>query len=102
MTTDLLGDITLDGIVVELDRGCKWCGSGTLVIAGPGAGPHAAALSCPHCHRNGGWLPKEAAAFVTATIKEFGRPTGPVIVRSPPVERNARNARRINSARNKE
>jgi hypothetical protein len=100
VTMDLLGDINLDGIVVELEhRGCAWCGSSTLVIVGPGAGPHAAALACPHCHRNGGWLPKEAASFVTAIVKEFGRPTEPVIVRSPPVERTARNARRISNAR---
>ena len=95
MSTDLFGDITLDGIVVELEhRGCKWCGSSTMRIAGPGVGPHAAALVCPHCHRNGGWLPKESAAFVTAIVTKFGRPTAPVIVRNPPVERTARNARR--------
>src|SRR5262245_50387059 len=37
VTTDLLGDISLEGIVVELDRGCAWCGSNALVIVGSGA-----------------------------------------------------------------
>jgi len=81
MTIDLFGEITLDGIVVELDRGCAWCGHAALVIVGPGSGPHAAALACPHCHRTGGWLPKEAAAFITEVIETFGRPVEPVIIR---------------------
>jgi len=78
--TNLFGEVTLEGIVVELDRGCAWCGSNALVIVGPGAGPHAAALACPHCHRNGGWLPKGAAGFIMECIKQFGPPAGPIIV----------------------
>jgi len=88
MTTDLLGDVDLTGIAV-VDRGCRWCGNTALVISGPGAGPHAAALACPRCHRNGGWLRKEAAAFVTEIIKKFGRPTSSIVVRNPPIERDA-------------
>ena len=84
MDADLLGDVNLVGLVVELDRGCAWCGSAALVIAGPGAGPHAAALACPHCHRNGGWLPREAADFVRAVVRKFGRPSEPVVVRHSP------------------
>jgi hypothetical protein len=79
---NLFGEPTLEGIVVELDRGCTWCGSAALVIVGPGAGPHAAALACPHCHRNGGWLPKGAAGFISECIKQFGQPQGPIIVRN--------------------
>jgi hypothetical protein len=84
---DLLGDVSLEGILVELERGCARCGSTTLVISGPGAGPHAAALTCPHCHRNGGWLQKDAAAFIADVVKAFGgRPTKPIVVRNPPIE----------------
>jgi hypothetical protein len=82
MTTGLFGEFTLEGVVVELDRGCLRCGGNALVIVGPGAGPHAAALACPHCHRNGGWLPKGAASFITECIKQFGPPAGPIIVRN--------------------
>ena len=94
--TDLLGDISFDGIVVELDRGCLWCGSNVLVIVGSGAGPHAAALACPHCHRNGGWLPKSAARFITECIKQFGPPAGPIIVRN---DATRATSQRITSAR---
>jgi hypothetical protein len=80
--TNLFGETTLEGIVVELDRGCAWCGSNALVIVGPGAGPHAAALACPHCNRNGGWLPQAAAGFITNVIKQFGPPNEPIIVRA--------------------
>jgi hypothetical protein len=88
MTTDLLGDLSLEGVIVELDRGCAHCGNETLVVTGPGRGPHAATLSCQRCHRNGGWLPKEAAAFIIEIVKAYGRPSGRVIVRNPPVERD--------------
>jgi hypothetical protein len=82
--TNLFGEITLEGVVIELDRGCAWCGSGSgaLVIVGPGAGPHAAALACPYCRRNGGWLPKGAAGFIGECIKQFGPPEGPIVVRN--------------------
>jgi hypothetical protein len=99
MTTDLFGEPTLEGVLVELDRGCAWCGNATLVISGPGAGPHAARLACPNCHRGGGWLRREAAAFLTEIVKAYGRPTQPVIVRNHPIERDSRSARRVSNAR---
>jgi hypothetical protein len=79
---DLLGGPSpLEGIEVETWRGCHWCGAKTLTICGPPSGPHAAMLVCPRCHHNGGWLPKEAARFLTELIKHFGCPTGPVNLR---------------------
>jgi hypothetical protein len=39
-------------------------------------------LACPHCHRNGGWLPKGAAGFISECIKHFGPLQGPIIARN--------------------
>jgi hypothetical protein len=41
-------------------------------------------LVCPKCHRNAGWISKEAATFVTEIVKRFGRPTKPVVIRNHP------------------
>ena len=84
MDTDLAGAPNLVGLVIQLDRGCARCGNSTLVIASPGAGPHAASLACTRCHRNGGWLQKEAAAFVAEVVKKFGRPDQPIVIRQSP------------------
>src|SRR5262245_10302790 len=83
MTTDLLGETTLEGLSVELERGCNWCGHLTLTIVGPGVAPHAAALACTRCGRTGGWLSKEQASFVRCVISKFGCPSGPIKVCHP-------------------
>ena len=80
----------LEGIVVDLDRGCNWCGNTGLIVTGPANGSHTAILFCQHCQRNGGWLEKEAVAFLTDFIKTWGKPNEPVIYRKPFVSSPAR------------
>jgi hypothetical protein len=73
------------GLQIKLERTikvpCAECGETVLVI-GPGAGPHIASLRCAVCDRHRGWLPKAAANFLEASVTLFGRPTEPITVRS--------------------
>jgi hypothetical protein len=70
----------LIGLQVQLDRSC--C-HGDIVEIGPGTGPHGHSLICPICHKHCGWLPKAAAAFIAETIRVFGVPREPLILREP-------------------
>jgi hypothetical protein len=81
VTTDLFGQVTFEGVVVELERGCNWCQSRTMTICGPGRGPHAASLTCSHCGRTGGWLSKEQMSAIRCIVGKFGLPPGPIKVR---------------------
>jgi hypothetical protein len=45
----------------ELGRLCQRCG-GESFLSGPGAGPHAARLTCIACGRFAGWLSKTKLA----------------------------------------
>ena len=74
----------LKGMVVSLerttDRPCRSCGA-TLVVVGEPKGPHLAALYCTGCDRHRGWLSKQVADFLIETVRLFGAPDVPLVVR---------------------
>jgi hypothetical protein len=76
---------SLIGLRIQLRRTidvpCRACGGGvTVVVIGPGAGPHVASLHCAACDRHRGWLPKTIAEFLLETISRFGRPREPITI----------------------
>ena len=103
-------DDPLVGLRIKLDRGVDQrqpCHDNIREIA-TARPPHGYALLCTTCGRFRGWLPKRAAVFVAATIREFGIPAAPLTWRdrtsgdghdagSPPArrtrERSLRDAR---------
>jgi hypothetical protein len=82
--TDLFGGATspTDSIVdlaATMPSPCGQCGSLSAVIESTGKGPHHGSLRCS-CGQFRGWVSKATYDFVTATIKQFGRPTEPIVI----------------------
>lgn len=69
----------LIGLNVTLPDLCK-CGAAEAVI-GAGSGPHLASLRCRACEAHRGWVGVQTYAFLTETVKQFGRPTAPFAIR---------------------
>jgi hypothetical protein len=85
MTTALVTTAPqLTGLRVRLDRTidvpCITCGE-TVVVIGEGTGPHAASLRCSNCDRHRGWLPRAIASFLSETVRSFGVPDEPPLIR---------------------
>ena len=68
------------------DRSCRACivmpapcprCNGTAATIGAGRGPHCASLMCV-CGRHLGWMSRQSHGFITATVRQFGRPTEPI------------------------
>jgi hypothetical protein len=55
----------------KLNVNCPHCASTTALI-GPGAGPHAARLTCSECDRFIRWVGKRELAAITALETVFG------------------------------
>jgi hypothetical protein len=71
------------GLAAKMPSPCGQCGSLSAVIESTGSGPHHGSLRCG-CGQFRGWVSKATYDFVTATIKQFGRPTEPIVIsRSP-------------------
>jgi hypothetical protein len=63
----------LQGLKLKLERAtdiAKPC-CNNFAIACAGKGPHAAELRCARCGSHRGWLPKEAANWLTAMLTQF-------------------------------
>jgi len=77
----------LAGLRVRLERTvdtpCVTCGE-TIVVIGEGAGPHAASLRCAGCDRHRGWLPGTIANFLSKSVRLFGVPDEPFLIRDAP------------------
>lgn len=69
----------LIGLIVTLPDRCK-CGTHEAIV-GPGAGPHLASLRCGACEAHRGWMSATSHAFLTETIKQFGRPEAPIVIK---------------------
>jgi hypothetical protein len=69
------------GMIVRLERThpCH-CGSGLAVI-GSSIGQHWNALRCPSCRLHRGYLPATVSAFLTETVRVFGAPAEPPIIK---------------------
>ena len=66
---DYQGDLFAVGkptAIVNVGRRCR-CG-GESFLPGPGAGPHAARLTCVTCGAFGGWLSKTSAAEIAREV----------------------------------
>ena len=71
----------LQGLLVQMPTACR-CRN-ELAVVGPGKAMHAAALLCCGCGKHRGWVSHETHRFLTETVNKFGRPTAPIILRSP-------------------
>jgi len=69
------------GLAAKMPSPCRQCGSINATIKSTGTGPHHGSLRC-QCGQFRGWLSKQTYGFVTAAIKEFGKPTGPILIRT--------------------
>ncbi len=71
------------GLAARMPLPCRQCGSISATIESTGTGPHHGSLRCG-CGQFRGWVSKATYDFVTATIKQFGKPTEPIVIsRSP-------------------
>ena len=61
----------LVGVKVRLSQQCR-CGE-TVLVVGPGKGPHIALLTCSSCSQFVGWLSKRDAAATCEAIEKHGR-----------------------------
>ena len=82
MTAAASGKIT--GLRLQLkrtvDNPCVTCGETTVVI-GDGVGSHVAGLWCAGCDRHRGWLPHTIANILSKTVRLFGVPDEPFLIR---------------------
>ena len=85
---DLVGEPTLVGLKVQLDRPvdrerpcCK-----NICTIGAARGPHAGELRCSGCGQHRGWLSKSTARWIEHVVTRFGAPTTPVVVRASTLE----------------
>jgi hypothetical protein len=69
------------GLLVSLSRECC-CGSAQASI-GSSPGFCGAVLICTNCNCHTGWLPGGSFAFIAGVIDPFGRPSEPIVIRSP-------------------
>ena len=78
---DMFGGNPKVGLPATMPCPCRQCGSISATIESTGAGPHHGSLRCG-CGQFRGWLSKQTYEFVTAAIKQFGKPTEPVVIRT--------------------
>ena len=72
-------DADVVGLPIVMPTLCPRCYGVTATI-GAGRGPHRASLMCGcGCHL--GWMSAETFSFITAIVRQFGRPTEPIKVR---------------------
>ena len=71
----------LIGVCVTAPVRCPRCHS-TAAVIGAGKGPHCAALMCV-CGRHCGWISTASLNFISETVRRFGRPTDPIVMRTP-------------------
>ena len=75
--------VNLIGLCVRLDRhvdrllGCH----DNIAVIGEGRGPHAAQLRCAECNRHRGWLSHATTNFLRETVRTFGVPDEPFVIR---------------------
>jgi hypothetical protein len=71
------------GIKVKLDRNCDrenpCCTN--VAIVGPGKAQHAGEFRCADCGAHRGWLAQATQDFICTTVRRFGAPSEPIVVR---------------------
>jgi len=83
MNVDLLGIPTAVGLKVKLDRDIdreKPCDDNTAIIYA-GKGQHAGEFRCAACGAHRGWLSHTMRDFILETVRRFGAPVEPIVVR---------------------
>jgi hypothetical protein len=68
------------GLAIVMPTPCPRC-RGVAATIGAGRGPHLASLMCT-CGRHLGWMSADTFTFTTAIVRQFGRPTEPIVVRN--------------------
>jgi hypothetical protein len=71
---------SLAGVIVRPPGCCHRCGS-ELATIDIEVELHAAALRCSACSALRGWLSTTTLTFILDTIRQFGVPTDPIIIR---------------------
>jgi hypothetical protein len=74
----------LIGLIVDLsqDRAGRRCCNAFARIH-VGKGPHAGELRCTGCGKHVNWISKPTADWIAEVIRIFGRPTTPIVIRTP-------------------
>jgi hypothetical protein len=68
------------GIVVKPPGCCPRCGS-ELATIDTDVKYYAAALRCSSCSALRGWLSHATAGFIAGTVRQFGTPKQPIVIR---------------------
>ena len=75
---------TIAGVRVRLertaDKPCRTCGE-TVVVISDGADGQTARLRCAGCDRDRGSLPPSITKFLSETVRLFGVPDEPVLIK---------------------
>jgi hypothetical protein len=82
MQPDLFTTSQLVGLAVDLSHTKLRCHDNIATIA-PGKGPHVGEFKCAACGAHRGWLSKATGKWIEDVIERFGRPTVPLVFRSP-------------------
>jgi hypothetical protein len=67
------------GLAATMPSPCRQCGGVDATIESTGTGPHHGSLRCS-CGQFRGWVSKATYDFVTAAIKQFGKPVEPIVI----------------------
>jgi hypothetical protein len=81
MSQQVLASSPWFGLAVAIERE-QLCCDNNIAIIGAGTAMHAASLRCAKCGRHRGWLPAATIPFIEETIRHFGRPTEPIVLRT--------------------
>jgi hypothetical protein len=69
----------LYGLSVIIDVPCQ-CGAHAATL-GSSKGPHYASVHCDNCGAHRAWISHTTGSGILAIIKQFGRPTEPIMIR---------------------
>jgi hypothetical protein len=82
-TADLFGNESAVGLTVKLDSDIdrvNSCHANTAIIF-PGKAQHAGEFRCAACGAHRGWLSHHTRDFILQTVRRFGAPPTPIVVR---------------------
>ena len=75
---------SIHGLSVVLPDRCHNCNSNTAFV-GDAPPPHFTQLKCDGCDCGRGYVGHDFCAFLEELIKQFGRPTEPIVLRTSKV-----------------
>jgi hypothetical protein len=78
--------MSIFGLSVLLPDCCRNCNSNTAFV-GDAPSPHFTQLICDGCECGRGYVGHDLFAFLEEFIKQFGRPTEPIVLRTGKVRK---------------